>query len=665
MPSKIPEGTYFGKELKERIYFDDNSISDLWHDLKELWKNNYGDTSHPNLYYSLFRAWNFDVKSGDFAWLKARGIGLNIVFFVLGFYASFILMTKIFSRENLFVPLFLAFAFLNSASVTNTIFIRPYALQEMLLIVFVLNCFVFFKLDFRSAKEAFSKHKLFFIWFIFATALLCLSHYFSLFFIAFAFIFLAFISRKNIFPLSLVALGSFAITQILYLGYFSSPFHDHHAKESAPKLLLDNFWQNLASSFKAGVEILQTHFCNAYGFVIVCVACGIALFLARKHIRFKMQKLHIWTNLRAFFIFVKPLLKNALKPYKKIFIALSAFMIFAYIVAFILIDIAKDSTQNAQIRLDSLTPIMTDSGAFAYTGKIFYTNKILHARSKTASNLILESIAWDNALDSSKITITQIKNRYIDFSSTQNLRAILGDEANKTLGVLSYRVDFIPLLNVVWRYYVALLGVSFLITFYVQYAKIAWSKDFSSDLVCESNFECESSIKPKNATFLFGIFVVAIAWFCFVFFVAPYKELRYVMPVFAFLYFGVILVLNALKKPILQGVFGVCFVASLFINYNVKYLYKEPFIFVQNPHIPVIVHLPTFSWQQGAFVFAFDDTQRYIIEPDFTRLKEKMRGLEAFYFIGEKPFDTPLGYTQSTMQNDWYGYFYLFKKSEK
>ena len=134
------------------------------------------------------------------------------------------------------------------------------------------------------------------------------------------------------------------------------------------------------------------------------------------------------------------------------------------------------------------------------------------------------------------------------------------------------------------------------------------------------------------------------------------------MPVFAFLYFGVILVLNALKTPILRGVFGVCFVASLFINYNVKYLYKEPFIFAQNPHIPVIVHLPTLSWQQGAFVFAFNDTQRYIVEPDFTRLQDKMRDLETFYFIGEKPFDTPLGYKQSAMQKDWYGYFYLFEK---
>ena len=193
----VKDGTYFGKELKERLYFNDNSLRDLAHDLGELWKNNYGDgAAHPNLYYILLRVWNFDVKSGNFDWLKSRGIGLNLVFFALGFYATFILISKIFLRQSLLVPLFLAIAFWNSASVSNTIFVRPYALQEMLLLVFALNCFVFYRLGFANTKEAFTCYKLFFAWFIFATALLCLSHYFSLFFIAFAFIFLVLISQK-------------------------------------------------------------------------------------------------------------------------------------------------------------------------------------------------------------------------------------------------------------------------------------------------------------------------------------------------------------------------------------------------------------------------------------------------------------------------------------
>lgn len=637
----------------------------MWHDLKELWKNNYGDgASHPNLYYTLLRAWSFDIKSGDFAWIKARGIGLNLVFFAFGFCAVFILMTKILSRHSFLVPLFLAIVFWNSASVTNTIFMRSYALQEMLLLIFALNCFVFYKLRFTSAKDAFKTHKFFFVWFIFATALLCLSHYFSLFFIAFAFMFLAILSRKNIVPLSVVVVGSFIITQILYVGYFSSLLGGGHAKESTEKLLLGNFWQNLNQTFSAGADIITTHFCNIYGFAIILVACGIALFT--KQIKFKMPQMPYFAlcqNLKALFAYLKPIAKNTLKSYKKVFIAFSALAIFSYIVAFVLIALAKDNIQSANIYLDSIT--YSDDKSPTYTAKIAYKHIIFHARSKTASNLIIENIAWDNALDSSVPTIKQIKNRYIDFSTTQDLN--LDSTAKPQLGELSYRVDFTPLLKVILRYYIALLVLGFIIALYIQYVKIAWSEEFECDSKCESTDSAHESaqISKSNVIFLLGFFIIGVVWFCFIFFIAPYKVLRYVMPIFPFLYFGVLILLILIKKPLLQGILGIAFVASLFANYNVQYLYKEPFIFAQNPQIPVLVHLPTFSWQSGAFLFAFNDTQKYIADSNIERLKDKMRQFERFYLIREKPFDTPLGYKQIALQKSAYSHFYEFKKEAK
>lgn len=651
---KFENGEYFGKEIKEKIYFDDNSISDLFGDLKQLWKNNYGDSPHLNLYYSLLRAWSFDIKSGDFAWIKSRGIGLNLIFFAFGFYAVFILATKIFSRNSLFVPLFLAVIFWNSASVSNTIFLRPYALQEMLLLVFVLNCFVFYKLHFTSAKEAFKVHRLFFAWFIFATALLCLSHYFSLFFIALAFIFLTIISRKNFAPLSVVVVGSFAIAQILYLSYFSSLLGGYRAKESTEKLLLNNFWQNLNQTFSGGADIITTHFCNIYGFIIICVACGFALY--KRQTIFKMPRFAFASNLKAFFIYFKPIIKNALKSYKKIFIALSVLAIFAYIVAFALIISAKDNTQNANIYLDSLTQNSGESPI--YTAKIAYKHIIFNARSKTVSNLIVENIAWDNALDA--LSIQQIKNRWILFTTTQEL-----DIAPKPrLGVLSYRVDFTPLLGIILRYYIALVALGFAIAVYIQYIKIAWSEEFereceSKDLAHESkDFVCESALK-----FLLGFFIVGVLWFCLILFVAPYKSLRYVMPIFPFLYFGVLLLIYLTKKPLLQGILGIAFVSTLFINYSVEHLYKTPFIFAQNPKIPVFVHLPNVSWQQGVFVFAFNDTQKYIADANLEALKVRMREFERFYLISELAVEAPLGYKQVALQKVAYCHFYEFAKN--
>ena len=573
---QIERGEYFGKDLKQNAYFNDNSMRDLAHDLGELWKNNYGDgAAHPNLYYTLLRAWNFDVKSGDFAWLKARGIGLNLIFFALSFYAAFILMAKIFSHTSLIVPLFLALAFCNSASVSNTIFIRPYALQEMLLMIFVLNCFVFYRLDFSNAKEAFTHHKLFFAWFIFTTALLCISHYFSLFFIAFAFLFLAFLSRKNIFPLSLVVLGSFAIAQILYRGYFSEVIGGYRAKESTEKLLLKHFWQNLEQSFKAGVDILQAHFCNAYGLIVLCVACGIALFCMQNKIRFsrpKTPKFALGANLKAFFALIAT---NTAKSYKKFFIILSSLAIVAYIAAFVLIALAKDNAQSANLKLELVNS--NDLGVFFYTGKISYTHNIFNARSSRVSKLILESISWDKAIDSSAITITQAKNRYIDFSTTQDFGAIWGEVAkdfrqNPQIATLTYRVDFSPLLTLILRYYALIILLSFAIVFYRQHTKDALRQDFSTKSTQESKFR-------KNAIFLLGFFAIALVWFVFVFFVAPYKDLRYVMSIFAFLYFGVVCAFSEIKKPVWQGILGVAFVASLFINYDVKHLYKTPFLY--------------------------------------------------------------------------------------
>ena len=51
---------------------------------------NYGKTIigillTPDLYYVLLRLWNVGVKTGDFEWIKQRGLGLNLVFFVLSF----------------------------------------------------------------------------------------------------------------------------------------------------------------------------------------------------------------------------------------------------------------------------------------------------------------------------------------------------------------------------------------------------------------------------------------------------------------------------------------------------------------------------------------------------------------------------------------------------
>lgn len=143
------------------------------------------------------------------------------------------------------------------------------------------------------------------------------------------------------------------------------------------------------------------------------------------------------------------------------------------------------------------------------------------------------------------------------------------------------------------------------------------------------------------------------------------------MPIFPFLYFGVLLLFALIKKPLLQGILGIAFVATLFINYQVQYLYKKPFIFTQNPNLPVFMYFPNNRLGYFNFVFAFYDTQIYIIESSVDSLQDRIKTLETLYLISESPFNTPLGYKQVAFQtyistdiltNREIGYIYEFEK---
>lgn len=118
-----------------------------------------------------------------------------------------------------------------------------------------------------------------------------------------------------------------------------------------------------------------------------------------------------------------------------------------------------------------------------------------------------------------------------------------------------------------------------------------------------------------------------------------------------------------LKSPFYKA-FYILFVASLFVNYSVEHLYKTPFIWNESPNLPVLVHLPTYTWEQGGFLFGFNDTQTYIAESNLAHLREKIKAFDRFYLITEKPFEAPSGYKQSAEQKEVFGYghFYLFEK---
>ncbi|WP_394980357.1 hypothetical protein [uncultured Helicobacter sp.] len=43
----LPNGEFFGKELKEMVYWNNPTLSDAWQDIQKLWQNNNWDLAHP------------------------------------------------------------------------------------------------------------------------------------------------------------------------------------------------------------------------------------------------------------------------------------------------------------------------------------------------------------------------------------------------------------------------------------------------------------------------------------------------------------------------------------------------------------------------------------------------------------------------------------------
>lgn len=131
---------YTGKEIKDITFKNTTSVKQTLKDLAELRRNNDYDFNHSNMYYSLYRIWM--MPGSDVLSLKEfvnRACGLNLVFFSISFFLMYKLLRRIFEDKRV-VPLGLAAAFLNTGSISNTLFIRPYQLQET---IFLLLSLVF------------------------------------------------------------------------------------------------------------------------------------------------------------------------------------------------------------------------------------------------------------------------------------------------------------------------------------------------------------------------------------------------------------------------------------------------------------------------------------------------------------------------------------------
>lgn len=121
---------YKAKDLKKSLFGSDRSLKRLISDLKEIRKNNI-DSSHPILYYSVFRVFNTGFDGFDRHEGLLRGCFLNLLIFSLSFFFLYKMLNLIRPNDVKFISLGLFFAFCNTGSISNTVLLREYILAEL------------------------------------------------------------------------------------------------------------------------------------------------------------------------------------------------------------------------------------------------------------------------------------------------------------------------------------------------------------------------------------------------------------------------------------------------------------------------------------------------------------------------------------------------------
>lgn len=228
-PQNIPLS---GRFLKTVTYRNDSTVENLFNHLKIIRDFNAGDTGHMSLYSTIYRLWLFGAGDPlDFKTFVFKGCSLNLVFFSFSFLFMFLLLRRLFG-ESMLVPFGLCAAFLNTGTISNTLFIRPYALQEMAFVLLTLVFVVFFQ-KIRQNDKIITPKNFFII--ALSGALGLLSGYFVLLYIAilaFALFALSLkpIRYKNIVFL-LVSFGAaFLLAITFYKGFFLG-FDSSRAKD--------------------------------------------------------------------------------------------------------------------------------------------------------------------------------------------------------------------------------------------------------------------------------------------------------------------------------------------------------------------------------------------------------------------------------------------------
>ncbi|MBO4738872.1 MAG: hypothetical protein J5606_04845 [Bacteroidales bacterium] len=257
---------YIGKELKEMSLWDNSDVKDALSDVFHMHQTNR-DLPHSNFYYTLLRLWFTGVKTSDLQYIFWRGCLLNVIFFLISFFFMTLLIKR-FTNNTTSVIFCLFIAFINPASLSLTIFIRPYELQQTFVII--LMYYICCCIQNYEKEESIVTKKNFFVG-ILILSLTMLSAYFNILIIAMAGLcFIIFCIRKKDFNLLrfllLMFVFSLIFAKLLYFSFGS--ISDRH-EEAAANLALSNIMVNIKA---VGIGIVTRIIKNIFfGIYLLCI----------------------------------------------------------------------------------------------------------------------------------------------------------------------------------------------------------------------------------------------------------------------------------------------------------------------------------------------------------------------------------------------------------
>jgi hypothetical protein len=255
---------YTGKELKEASLVNNTGLKSTLNDVRNLWKDNR-DAPHTNLYYTFLRLSFIGAKPGEISSIIVRGGILNLLLFTVSFVFFFMLMRLLFPGSELLQYASVLCAFLSTAAISNTLFFRPYQIQETMFIIF---CY-YFVLSLGWNKYFIYEKKIFtgvikpLLFTSLITAVTLLTGYYAVIFIGLFGIYAIYYQCKNKtfsqIPFYFAVLGLGLLLAIVLYPKYLSGFLSYRGTETI-KTISDNKWGNISSSLKSAGSLLGKHF---------------------------------------------------------------------------------------------------------------------------------------------------------------------------------------------------------------------------------------------------------------------------------------------------------------------------------------------------------------------------------------------------------------------